>query len=61
MFCCQAVLKTGSALIWISLRNLCVLCVSVVIGMCDTTTTEAQRTQSLHREEFQIKSLLKNA
>src|ERR1044072_2600998 len=29
---------------------LCVLCVSVVIGMYDTTTTETQRTQRLHRE-----------
>src|ERR1700741_2606023 len=26
-----------------SLCNLCVLCVSVVIGMCDTTTTKTQR------------------
>src|SRR5262245_23021587 len=34
----------------ISLCSLCVLCVSVVIGMHDTTTTETQRTQSLHRE-----------
>ena len=33
-----------------SLCNLCVLCVSVVIGMSDITTTETQRTQSLHRE-----------
>src|SRR4029079_377229 len=41
----------------ISLCNLCVLCVSVVIGMCDTTTTEAQRTQRLHREEVEIRTL----
>jgi hypothetical protein len=27
---------------------------SVVIGMHDTTTTEAQRTQRLHREEFKL-------
>ncbi len=36
---------------WISLCNLCVLCVSVVIGMHDTTATESQRTQRLHRED----------
>jgi hypothetical protein len=30
----------GGVLIWISLCNLCVLCVSVVIGIGDTTTTE---------------------
>src|ERR1043165_10209452 len=34
-----------------SLCNLGVLCVSVVVGMYDTKTTEAQRTQRLHRED----------
>ena len=43
-----------SALVWISLCNLCVLCGSVVEGMHDTTTTETQRTQRLHREEFNL-------
>jgi hypothetical protein len=31
-----------------------VLCGSVVKGMHDTTTTESQRTQRLHREEFNL-------
>ena len=35
---------------WVSLCHLCVLCVSVVIGMHDTTTTETQRIQSIHRD-----------
>jgi len=35
-------------LIEFSLCKLCVLCVSVVIGLNDTSTTE---TQSLHRED----------
>ena len=48
----------GGVLIWISLCNLCVLCVFVVIGIHDTTTTEAQRTQRLHREEAQTRTLL---
>jgi hypothetical protein len=35
----------------ISLCNLCVLCVSVVVFPKPSSTTEAQRTQRLHREE----------
>src|SRR5215208_779421 len=35
-----------------SLCNLCVLCVSVVYYYQEKTTTEAQRTQRLHREEL---------
>ena len=34
-----------------SLCNLCVLCVSVVVFFEQFLTTEAQRTQRLHREE----------
>ena len=34
-----------------SLCNLCVLCISVVVVSNDSLTTEAQRTQRLHREE----------
>src|ERR1044072_8406087 len=34
---------------WISQCNLCVLCVSVVVETRDTTTTESQTTQRLHR------------
>ena len=41
--------KVGSELI--SLCNLCVLCVSVVDFAKKLLTTEAQRTQRLHREE----------
>ena len=33
-----------------SLRNLCVLCVSVVVFTNNFLTTETQRTQRLHRE-----------
>src|SRR6185503_1086902 len=40
-------LTTGS-----SLCNLCVLCVSVVKVPARKITTETQRTQRLHREEF---------
>jgi len=46
-----------SALFLISLCNLCVIRVSVVIGTRDITTTEAQRTQRLHREEFNFGAL----
>src|SRR5690349_24193029 len=46
----------SSVLIWISLCNLCVLCDSVVVETRDTTTTESQRTQRLHREEVQTKT-----
>jgi len=49
----QAEEKYGGVLIWISLCNLCVLCASVVNEFRVTTTTEAQRTQRLHREEGQ--------
>jgi hypothetical protein len=35
-----------------SLCNLCVLYVSVVLGLHDTLTTETQRTQRLHREDL---------
>jgi hypothetical protein len=38
----------------ISLCNLCVLCVSVVTLSQQKLTTEAQRTQRLHREEARI-------
>ena len=41
----------------ISLCNLCVLCVSVVVFPKQSSTTEAQRTQRLHREE-QVKEVL---
>jgi hypothetical protein len=34
-----------------SLCNLCALCVSVVAFVLDKITTEAQKTQRLHREE----------
>src|ERR1700741_859678 len=40
--------KFCSAIVWISLCSL--LCVSVVMGMHGTTTTETQRTQRLQRE-----------
>src|SRR5215207_10459046 len=36
----------------ISLCCLCVLCVSVVVFSNDSSTTEAQRTQRLHREVY---------
>jgi hypothetical protein len=39
-----------------SLCNLCVLCASVVHCCLEKTTTETQRTQRLHREEFQQKT-----
>ena len=35
----------------VSLCNFCVLCVSVVVFLRHSLTTEAQRTQRLHREE----------
>src|ERR1044071_7533461 len=44
-------------LIWISLCNLRVLCVSVVKYSWQTLTTETQRIQRLHREEAQTKRL----
>jgi len=37
-----------------SLCKLCVLCVSVVSLGWEKTTTETQRAQSLHREEFKL-------
>jgi hypothetical protein len=37
-------------ILWIALCSHSVLCDSVVVGMHDTTTTESQRTQSLHRD-----------
>ena len=41
-----------------SLCNLCVLCAFVVKELFDTTTTEAQSTQRLHREsDFSCKAL----
>ena len=43
-----------SGLIWFSLCNLCVFCVSVVNLTVGKSTTETQKTQRLHREEFQI-------
>ena len=42
----------SSALLRISLCNLCVLCVSVVVISHIPITTEIQRTQRLHREEL---------
>jgi ferredoxin len=44
--------ETGMALLRDSLCNLCVLCVTVVKYFLVKTTTETQRTQRLHREEF---------
>jgi len=38
----------------ISLCNLCVLCVSVVDFFNNSLTTEAQRTQRLHREKLHV-------
>lgn len=41
-----------------SLCKLCVLCVSVVLLLVQSLTTEAQRTQSLHKEAAPIVSVL---
>src|SRR6185369_524332 len=47
---CASSLKFESPDPCSSLCNLCVLCVSVVNDCLGKTTTEAQRTQRLHRE-----------
>src|SRR6185369_14951579 len=47
---CASSLKFESPDLCSSLCNLCVLCVSVVNDCLEKTTTEAQRTQRLHRE-----------
>jgi len=39
---------------WISLCYPCVLCVSVVVFSNNSSTTEAQRTQRLHREDVRL-------
>jgi hypothetical protein len=54
---CQLLCHAGSAVFWISLCSLCVFCVSVVLYRWEITT-EAQRTQRLHREAVQIRALL---
>ena len=41
----------------ISLRNLCVLCVSAVILPNQFLTADTQRTQRLRREEIHIRAL----
>src|SRR6185369_10351065 len=41
-----------------SLRNLCVLCASVVSYCCELLTTETQSTQRLHREAMDSELLL---
>jgi hypothetical protein len=38
--------------------NLCVLCASVGIGMCETTTTEAQRTQRFTEKKLKLSQYL---
>ncbi len=48
----QTLVMAGGVLIWFSLCYLCVLCVSVVAFPEKQLTTEAQRTQRFHREEF---------
>ena len=48
---------TTRPLYWISLCNLCVLCVSVFVVSRIPITTESQRTQRLHREAPQTKTL----
>src|SRR5689334_20349985 len=47
----------SGVLIWIPLCNLCVLCDSVVVVSRVPSTTESQRTQRLHREKVQTKTL----